>query len=327
MLSQEGDIYQGHVPVMVDEVISALSPVAGGVYLDGTFGGGGHSKAILDCADNVRVIGIDRDPQAIERSKKLSDRIKVYHGCFGEADKILRSAGIEYVDGVLLDIGVSSFQIDDAGRGFSFRYQGKLDMRMDNLGSGITAADIVNEYSESEIADILYKYGQERHSRRVARAILKHREQEPITETVVLADIIRSAVPRSKDGIDPATRSFQALRIAVNDELGELERGLQASLKILKHGGRLAVITFHSLEDSIVKNFIAQHSGKNSKVSRHLPAFIDEISENHKMLEPINKKPIVPTEKETKENPRARSAKLRAAIRIRQNEVKSDQKG
>jgi 16S rRNA (cytosine1402-N4)-methyltransferase len=303
---------QAHVPVLRDEVVAALAPAAGEVHVDGTFGRGGYTRALLAVAD-CRVIGIDRDPAAVAAGHKLvaemPDRFSILAGPFGEMRALLADAGVTQVDGVTLDIGVSSPQIDEAERGFSFRFDGPLDMRMSL--SGPSAADFVNLRAEAELADVFFRYGEERHSRRVARAIIAARAEAPITRTVQLAEIIRSAVPKSRDGIDPATRSFQGLRIAVNDELGELERGLAAAEAVLKPGGRLAVVTFHSLEDRIVKNFMRERAGLTPGGSRHLP----EVARRAPSLHLADKKPVEPGEAELTRNPRARSAKLRVAIR------------
>ncbi len=301
------------MPVMLDQVLDVLVPAGDGVYVDGTLGDAGYSMEILRTADACRVIGIDRDPGVIAKWKNADPRLTVIHGCFGEMDELVNGEGFGLVDGVVLDIGVSSMQIDDFARGFSFRGDGPLDMRMDPSGGRKTAADIVNDMDGRDLENIFRKYGQERHSRRVAAAIVKERELKRIETTSRLADIIRAVVPKSKADLqDPATRCFQALRIAVNDELGELVRGLRAAEKILKSGGRLVVVSFHSLEDSIVKDFMFDRSGNRPRGSRHLPE-----SENRK--DPAftlhNRKPLKPSESEIEDNPRSRSARLRYAVR------------
>ncbi|NVK20188.1 MAG: 16S rRNA (cytosine(1402)-N(4))-methyltransferase RsmH [Methylocystaceae bacterium] len=300
----------GHIPVLLDEIVEAINPKDGDVVVDGTFGGGGYTQAILDKA-RCRVIAIDRDPDAIQRGKKLSQeldqRLTMVEGCYGDMAALVN----QKVNAVVLDIGVSSFQIDEADRGFSFREDGPLDMRM--AQSGESAADVVNTYGEKDLADIIYKYGEERHSRRVAKAIVEARKEEEITTTGQLAKIVRSVVWQAKDKIDPATRTFQGLRIYVNDELGELERGLEAAEQILEPGGRLVVVTFHSLEDRIVKKFIKDRSGKVARGNRYMPDAGDAGPEP--TFNVINRKPIAPSDEENRRNPRARSSKLRAALR------------
>ena len=304
-----------HISVLLNEVVDALSPRDGGVYVDGTFGAGGYARAILDRAD-CRVWGIDRDPEAIERGRKLAlaypGRLEIVEGRFGDMDRLLAEHGVESVDGVALDIGVSSPQIDEPERGFSFRFDGPLDMRMGR--DGPTAADVVNTATQAELADIIFHYGEERMARRVARAIVAARLDAPFTRTKQLADVVRSVVPKGKgDAIDPATRTFQALRIHVNDELGELRRGLAAAESLLKPGGRLAVVSFHSLEDRDVKTFLKERSSPPPSPSRHAPSLaVDARSPSFRLL---SRKPIVPTESEAHSNPRARSARLRAAER------------
>ncbi len=310
-----------HYPVMLNEVLENLAPVDGGVYVDGTFGAGGYSQAILDSADCV-VVAIDRDASVMPRVEELKalygDRFVFVSGCFGNALELVRNAGYEFIDGFVIDIGVSSMQIDQADRGFSFRFDGPLDMRM-NKSAGATAADIVNTYEEEDLANVIYRYGEERLSRRIAKKIVERRVEEKFETTIDLADIVRSCVPRSpKDKIDPATRTFQALRIAVNDELGELERGLEGAEDLLRDGGRLVVVAFHSLEDGIVKAFTYERSGRISGGSRHMPVAPQDVPVPTFKLE--KRKAIIPTDVETKENARSRSAKLRVAVRVKEGE-------
>lgn len=299
-----------HYPVMLNEVLAALSPVDGGVYVDGTFGAGGYSRAILDAAD-CTVVAIDRDPDAAKRAEDLSrnyaGRLIFLRGCFGDVESLLAGAGIEKVDGFVLDLGVSSFQLDQAERGFSFRADAPLDMRMDPE-SGKGAADLIAQMDEKELADLIYKYGEERKSRQIARRIVEMRRAAPIETTGQLAEIVRCCVPKSRDGIDPATRTFQALRIAVNDELGELERALNAAENILKPGGRMVVISFHSLEDGLVKRFFRSQSGAEA-VSRYLP----QTENDPAKLRLLTRKAVKPGEQEIAENSRSRSARLRGA--------------
>jgi 16S rRNA (cytosine1402-N4)-methyltransferase len=303
-----------HIPVLAREAIEALIPKDNGVYIDGTFGRGGYSHMLLT-AGKTRVIGIDRDPEAIKAGQKMVDefrpRLSLLQGPFGAMDVLLAGEQVRNVDGVALDLGVSSPQFDNAERGFSFKNDGPLDMRMGL--SGPTAADAVNTLPEKELADIIFNYGEERHSRRVAKRIVDARTSGRITRTHQLADIVRSAVPRAIDGIDPATRTFQALRIHVNDELGELRRGLAAAEALLKPHGKLAVVSFHSLEDRIVKDFLRQRSTTAPGTSRHMPA---NDQHNHSpSFKLLARKPILPSAAEIRENPRARSAKLRTAER------------
>jgi 16S rRNA (cytosine1402-N4)-methyltransferase len=303
-----------HIPVLLAEAVEALAPHAEGIYVDGTFGRGGYTRALLN-EPGTRVVAIDRDPEAIEAGRKMvaefAPRLSLLHGPFGAMDVLLAGQQIRQVDGIALDLGVSSPQFDDAGRGFSFSHDGPLDMRMSR--SGPSAADIVNDMGEQELATIIYTLGEERLSRRVARGIVEARKVERITRTAQLAEIIRKLVPRSGDGIDPATRSFQALRIHVNDEMGELKRALKLAEQLLKPRGRLAVVSFHSLEDRVVKDFMRRHSGAGVAVSRHLPA------NDHRPAEPsfhiLTKKPRTASAAELALNPRARSAKLRVAER------------
>ena len=317
-----------HNPVMLQEVVTALAPKDGEVYVDGTFGAGGYSRAFLEAAD-CTVIAIDRDPQAVGCADVLKQDFPVrfifVRGCFGDALELVNATGFEKVDGFVLDVGVSSMQLDEAARGFSFRYDGPLDMRMD-MAARVTAADIINDYPQNELADLIYRYGEERLSRRIARRIVEQRTQARIDTTAQLADIVRSVVPRSsKDKNDPATRTFQALRIAVNDELGELERGLYAAEKLLADQGRLVVVSFHSLEDGIVKAFCYQRAGYQANQSRHLPAVVHHPNPSTFSL-PF-RKAQEPSVDEITTNPRSRSAKLRLAIRNHHPSWPLQQKG
>ena len=297
---------------MLAEVMTTLAPARGGVFLDGTFGAGGYTRALLEGgADHV--IGVDRDPEAIERGRAWASlypgRLTLVEGCFASLDQIAADHGAP-LEGVALDIGVSSMQIDDAARGFSFSRDGPLDMRMG--GDGLNAADLVNEAPEADLARILKVYGEERAARRIARAIATARAETPIARTSQLADIIASVTPPPRPGQPhPATRSFQALRIAVNDELGELTRALFAAERALAPGGVLAVVSFHSLEDRIVKRFLQIASGHGANPSRHEPQSQPEPAR----FELTARKAVRSGEAETTANPRARSARLRAATR------------
>lgn len=306
----------GHVPVMLREVVDLLAPRDGGIYLDATFGGGGYAAAILGAAD-CTVFAIDRDPDAIARGAALAarhpGRLHLIEGRFGDMVDLLAARGIAALDGVAFDLGVSSFQLDEAARGFSFRAEGPLDMRMER--SGPSAADLVNTLDERALADLIHRFGEERHARRVARAIVQARAEAPITTTGRLAAIVRAAVPRSADGIDPATRSFQALRIGVNQELDELARGLAAAIGLLSPGGRIVAVSFHSLEDRIVKHALAQAAGRAPGASRHDPAAL--AARPAARLRLLTPKPLTPGPDEAAANPRARSARLRAAERLR----------
>lgn len=304
----------GHTPVLLNEVINALEPRDGGIYVDGTLGGGGYARAILEAAD-CTVLGIDRDPDAITRNQPLVEiygaRLHLVPGRFGDMDSLVRSLGIDAVDGVTLDLGVSSPQIDVAERGFSFAKDGPLDMRMERAGE--SAADVVNTASESDLAHMVRTLGEERHARRVARAIVAARTESEIKTTEQLADIVRSVVPKSrKTHIDPATRTFQAIRIHVNDEIGELERGLVGAETLLQPGGRLAVVSFHSLEDRPVKSFLRTRSGGDGRGSRHMP---DAPAGRTPSWSLPSRRGIKASDAETNSNPRARSARLRVGER------------
>lgn len=305
-----------HLTVLLDEAVDALDLAgarADGIYIDGTFGRGGHSRLILSrLGEKGRLIGFDKDLQAIATAATIADpRFTIVHDSFATMQEALAERGLTQVDGILLDLGISSPQVDDAARGFSFRNDGPLDMRMERAGP--SAADLVNEYEEADLADIIYHYGEERRSRAVARAIIEARRKGRIETTGALAEIVASVVwadPAS--GINPATRTFQGLRIAVNDELGELVQALHAAERILKPGGRLAVVTFHSLEDRIVKQFFSARSGRAAQASRHVPSLEAPAPRS---FTAITKGPVLPSDAETARNPRARSAKLRAVER------------
>jgi 16S rRNA (cytosine1402-N4)-methyltransferase len=300
-----------HIPVLCGAVIAQLAPHDGGVYIDGTFGAGGYAAAILAAADTA-VVGIDRDPTAIAagqaQAEAAAGRLTLVRGEFSGLDRIARDVGIEAADGVVLDLGVSSMQLDTPERGFSFRFDGPLDMRMG--AAGPSAADVIAERSESDLADIIFLLGEERRSRAVARAIVAARRERSIATTRALADIVSRVVHGRPGDIHPATRTFQALRLFVNDELAELADGLAAAERILKPGGRLVVVSFHSLEDRIVKTFLAARSGAE-RGSRHLP----QAPVSPPTFELVTRRPIVADDAEVGANPRARSAKLRAAIR------------
>jgi len=303
-----------HIPVLFDAMLEHLSPQDDEIFVDGTFGAGGYSRGILEQA-NCKVIGIDQDPNAVREARPLlrefGPRLELVEGAYSEMDQHLSRLGFEQVDGVVLDIGVSSMQLDQAERGFSFRLNGPLDMRMSQAGP--TAADLVNGLAEEEIATILWRFGQERKSRQIARAIVDRRAREAFCETSDLAQLIEKVVPKKpKDKIHSATRSFQALRIYLNDELGELLRGLNGATKLLKPGGRLVVVSFHSLEDKIVKAFLRVSSGRVPNRSRHLPDLNEEIAPSFQI---INQKGVKARDEEVRVNPRARSAVLRAGIR------------
>jgi 16S rRNA (cytosine1402-N4)-methyltransferase len=300
-----------HVPVLGREAVDMLAPRAGGVYVDGTFGAGGYSRMILD-VPGTRLIGIDRDRTAIaggfDLVERSDSRLTLVEDRFSQLEQVCAAEGFSAVDGIVMDVGVSSMQLDGAGRGFSFRLDGPLDMRMGH--SGPTAADVIAKASESELADIIYIFGEERHSRAVARAIVASRKDAPITTTRALADLVARVVRAKPGDIHPATRTFQALRIFVNEELDELQLALEAAERVLKAGGRLVVVSFHSLEDRIVKNFLNAR-GKASGGSRHLP----QVAQAEPSFRLLTKRPLVPTDSEVAANPRARSAKLRAAER------------
>jgi 16S rRNA (cytosine1402-N4)-methyltransferase len=300
-----------HTPVLLAEAVAALAPHDGALYLDGTFGAGGYSRTLLAAA-RCRVIAIDRDPAAVALGDAIAraeeGRFTIIEGRFGDMERLLAPLGISALNGIALDLGVSSPQLGDAARGFSFRADGPLDMRMGREGA--TAADLVNSLSEGDLANLIYIYGEERFARRVARAIVEARKEAPLTRTAELARIVRTVVPTS-GGIDPATRTFQALRMEVNDELGELKRALIAAERLLAPGGRLAIVSFHSLEDRTVKDFLRERSAAAPQVSRHRPA----LPAREPSFRLLSRKPITPAAAELARNPRARSARLRAAER------------
>lgn len=312
------EVIPPHKPVMLAEVLEALAPKSGGVYVDGTFGAGGYTRAILDAQD-CKVFSVDRDPHVRQTVKIIegsyAGRFHFLPGCFGDVKSLLDGAGVDAVDGFVLDLGVSSMQIDQAERGFSFRFDGPLDMRMGGENAPEqSAADLVNTLAEEDLANIIYKYGEERKSRYIARAIVERRAQQEFETTSDLADLVRGVVRQSpKDKSDPATRTFQALRIAVNDELGEVERALDAANDILRPGGRMVVVTFHSLEDRIVKDRFRTLCGKDAGASRYMPQ--TEIAKP--FFKEISRKAVLPSDAEIAQNPRSRSAKLRVIEKLR----------
>ena len=304
-----------HIPVMLDEVITALTPSAGKYFIDATFGNGGYSKVLLDAAD-CQVAAIDRDPDAIRRGQPMIEayrgRLSLLEGPFSQIASLCADANIQKVDGIVFDLGVCSTQLDEAERGFSFRSDGPLDMRMSRQGRD--ASDIVNELDEAELADIIWRFGEERASRRIAKAIVRARLDARIERTGQLANIVRSVMPRPKPGqADSATRTFQALRIVVNGELDELESALTACEDLLAPNGVLAIVSFHSLEDRIVKSFLNIKSGNIPAPSRHRP----DIREGTPVIYELSpRKPVLPSEREIDLNARSRSAKLRVARRL-----------
>ncbi len=303
-----------HVPVLMKEVLTYLSPTESETYVDGTFGAGGYSKAILESADSCQVIALDRDLEAMKRGDEISEkygaRFRLVHARFSELLDVLNG---RQVSGLVLDLGVSSPQLDQAERGFSFQKDGPLDMRMGL--SDLTAADVVNTYEEEELANIFYLYGEERFSRRVARLIVERRSTTLFTRTCDLAFVVAKAIPQKRSDlkIHPATRVFQALRIYVNEELREIEDVLEASHEALLPGGRLVVVSFHSLEDRLVKLFLKKESGQTTSVSRYVPDSGEKSCARYKVL---TKKAVIADEEEVAQNPRSRSARLRAAYKI-----------
>jgi len=310
-----------HKPVLLAEVIEALLPAGrshdGAIFVDGTFGAGGYTRALLDTA-NCTVFAIDRDPDAIKGAAPLIERyagrLHVIQGRFGDLARLLAERGVDAVNGITFDFGVSSMQLDQAARGFSFRFSGPLDMRMEQAGP--SAADLVNAMAERPLADLIFTFGEERQARRIARAIVAARDLAPIETTDRLAEIVRRAIggKPNPNAIDPATRTFQALRIAVNDELGEIDRGLAAAEQLLAPGGRLAVVSFHSLEDRRVKQFLRDRAGAAPKGSRHLPVVARE--ETKPVLRLIAAGGITASDSELAGNPRSRSARLRVAEKV-----------
>ncbi len=311
-------IESSHTSVLLAESISHLDIKAKGIYIDATLGLGGHTEAILETAPETRVIGIDQDLEAIaiakKRLKQFGDRIEIYHANFSELRNVIEEAEVGNVDGIIADLGVSSLQFDSESRGFSFRFEAPLDMRMDADSGEETAAELLERLSEEEIANVIYQYGEERFSRRIARRIVEKRERgQSVKTTGDLADLVRRAIPKKgKDKIHPATKTFQALRIAVNGELEILEKFIEDSVDLLKTNGRLVVITFHSLEDRIAKRTFQKLAGKCSCP----PKFPICICGATKMIQVLTRKPLIPDETETFENPRARSAKLRACSKL-----------
>ncbi|MCD6581250.1 MAG: 16S rRNA (cytosine(1402)-N(4))-methyltransferase RsmH [Desulfuromusa sp.] len=302
-----------HLPVMPEEVLRWLQPVSGGVYLDGTLGGAGHSRLILEAAADSRLVGLDRDPAALQEAAEAlapyGDRVSLHHATFDQADQVLQQLDIDGLDGMLLDLGVSSHQLDTPERGFSFRHDAPLDMRM-NPTVGITAADVVNQVDEAELVRIFFEYGEERYSRRIVRKIVARRKESALTTTGELAELVRQAVPGGyrPSRIHPATRVFQALRIHVNDELGQLERGVETGISLLKSGGRLIVISFHSLEDRIVKHLFREKA-KGCICPPRLPVCQCNHTPTVKLL---TRKGIKAGNTEVDQNARSRSAILRA---------------
>jgi len=303
-----------HKPVLLKETVDALAVKPGGVYVDGTLGRAGHAREMLARAgEGARLVGIDRDEQALFESAELLGKapgVTLVHGRHGDIARIVRDAGIDAVDGILLDLGVSSPQLDEAGRGFSFRADGPLDMRMDR-SRGETAADLVATRSEEELADLLRTLGEEPNARRIAKAIVRARAASPIETTAQLAELVERTVGRS-GAHHPATRTFQAIRMAVNDEIGELERALAGGLELLKPGGRFAVITFESLTDRTVKRFFAAHAGRMVSLQQGGERWEGDLPK----VRLATRRAVTASEEEIEENPRARSAKLRAVERI-----------
>lgn len=301
-----------HAPVLMAEAIAALSLRPGGTYIDATFGGGGYSRAILEAAE-CRVLALDRDPEAIARGRAMVERdrrLTVVRSSFGAMREAAEPVGLTDVDGIVFDLGVSSFQLDEPARGFSFKADGPLDMRM--AQEGTSAADLVAELPQQELERLFREYGDEPEARRVARAVVARRERRPIATTGELQRLVAGAIRRDPGRLDPATRVFQALRIAVNDEVGELARGLEAAEALLRPGGRLVVVAFHSGEDRLVKRFVDERGGRPAAGSRHLPP-AQAVAPRWRWLQ---RRVVRPGEDEVAANPRARSARLRAAERL-----------
>ena len=309
---------QVHKSVLLDETIGFLSPAADRVFIDATLGLGGHAKAILECGPGIAVIGIDQDPNALKLAKKhlanFGKRVRFYHANFSDISRVAAEAGISIVDGILADLGISSRQLDDPKRGFSFRFDAPLDMRMDPQSDRESAAELLASLDEEDLANLIYRYGEERKSRRIALRIVERRMSgRPVESTKDLADLIEKAIGRApKDKIHPATRTFQALRIAVNNELEILEKFIEDAINLLKTDGRLCVITFHSLEDRIVKRMFQKLSGKCFCPPR-IPKCICGAE---KRVQILTRKPVVPSALEIQENPRSRSAKLRVCQKL-----------
>lgn len=306
-----------HISVLYNETLDSLNIKDGGTYVDGTLGGGGHSKGILQRAKNVRLIGIDRDLEAIKAAtKRLEDfgeQITIVNSNFSQIKQILKELDIEKIDGAVLDLGVSSYQLDNAERGFSYMHDAKLDMRM-NLNDKLSAYEVVNNYSKEELTHIFYEYGEEKWSARVAEFIVDKRKQKPVETTLELVDIIKAAIPKKVrvEGSHPAKRIFQAIRIEVNNELGILKDAIYDIVDVLKPGGRIAVITFHSLEDRIIKKTFSELA-MGCVCPKDFPIC---VCNKQPVVKVIDKKPILPTDKEENENPRSKSAKLRTAEKI-----------
>lgn len=307
-----------HIPVLLDEVVSALNPKPDQIIVDGTVGYGGHAQAVLALVQgSFTYIGLDRDPQAIQHCRSLftsEPRIKLVHASYGDMRRVLLAEGVSGVDAILLDLGASSPQFDAQERGFSFQQDGPLDMRFDPTGEAPTAADIVNTYKEQDISDLIHEYGEERFAKKIAARIVDKRKQKPFSTTRELAELIESAIPRRlwPKTIHPATRTFQALRIAANDELNTLRKALPVMIELLNPGGRLVIISFHSLEDRLVKQAFRQAS----KTCLCPPEAIVCVCQHKPQLQLITKKPIIASPQEQKQNPRSRSAKLRVAEKL-----------
>ena len=313
-MPEREDTRERHVPVLLREAMAHLAPKPGGIYVDATFGAGGHARAILATPD-VRLFAIDRDPQAIAGGQALvaeyPDRLTLLEGRFSDMERLLADHGVSAVDGVVMDLGVSSMQLDEAERGFSFLREGPLDMRMEQ--AGLAAAEVLNTFREEDIAAILKTYGEERRARPLARAIVRRRKERPFETTFDLVEVAEAVLGRPRSGRKhPATRAFQALRIFVNRELEEVAKGLLAAERLLKPGGRLVVVSFHSLEDRIVKRFFAARTGRGQAASRRLPHEPEPPAPSFVDIAPGG---IVPSQEEVARNPRARSARLRAGER------------
>ncbi|HCP32434.1 TPA: 16S rRNA (cytosine(1402)-N(4))-methyltransferase [Candidatus Acetothermia bacterium] len=306
-----------HRPVLCSEVVRIFGPQPGKVYVDATVGLGGHTQALLEAENELTIVAIDRDEEALkiaaERLSPFGKRVHLIHGNYSDIREHLAHLGIEKIAGFLLDLGLSSLQLDSAARGFSFRWDGPLDMRMDT-SQGLTAADLVNKASEKELSHILRDYGEERFAQRIARAILASRMKSPIDTTQALAEVVRGAIPKRfhPKRIDPATRTFQALRIAVNQELLNLKEGLEAGFQALETGGVMAAISFHSLEDRIIKQFF-RYKALSCTCPPDFPVC---VCDKQVEAEILTRKPIRPSSEEITKNPRARSAKLRAALKV-----------